>query len=160
VTVSPGNSGHVQRRGISTSVYLHFLAGYHRPSLGHGGLSMRHQHNALMHRTRVAQALYHRAVYVIVQMGRTAVDAEDYDAALYWFELVRTWAPTSLQAEVDACKAVGAAPGLTVRPGPNGPSLTLLHVPRIPDICTLCITQCICMQSSFAESLGLRLHSN
>ena len=50
-----------------------------------------------------------------MQLGRAALSAEELNAALYWFELVRTWAPSSLQAEVERCKAAGAVPFLPVR---------------------------------------------
>ncbi len=43
-----------------------------------------------------------------LQSGQAALAAQQYNAALYWFQLVRTWAPSSLQAEVDLCTAAGA----------------------------------------------------
>ncbi len=49
------------------------------------------------------------------QSGQTALAAQDYNTALYWFELVQTWAPSSLQAEVELCKAAGAIAALPVR---------------------------------------------
>ncbi len=51
-----------------------------------------------------------------VQAGQAALAGEDFNTALYWFKLVRTWAPASLQAEIERCEAVGADPAESVRP--------------------------------------------
>ena len=51
-----------------------------------------------------------------MQAGQTAFAAEQLGVALYWFKLVRTWAPASLQAEVDVCEAAGAVPAIPVGP--------------------------------------------
>ena len=50
-----------------------------------------------------------------MQSGQAALAAEDFDAALYWFALVRTWAPSSLQTEIVRCLAANAVPALPVR---------------------------------------------
>lgn len=48
-------------------------------------------------------------------MGRAALADERFGVALYWLELVRTWAPSSLQTELETCQAAGAVPALPVR---------------------------------------------
>ena len=50
-----------------------------------------------------------------LQMGRAALAVEDFDVALYWFELVQTWAPSALQTEVKLCQGAGAVPAVPVR---------------------------------------------
>lgn len=63
-----------------------------------------------------------------MQAGRAALAAEDVHTALFWFDLVRTWAPSSLQAEVDLCRAAGAMPALSVR-HPLAPLWLCYNVP-------------------------------
>ncbi len=58
-------------------------------------------------------------LYEAMQAGHAALASEDFNAALYCFELVRSWAPASLQAEVATCKAHDAVPALPVRPMPS-----------------------------------------
>ena len=50
-----------------------------------------------------------------MQAGHAAAAANDLNAAAYWFELVHTWAPSSMQDWVDLCNAAGAVPMLPVR---------------------------------------------
>ncbi len=51
-----------------------------------------------------------------MQAGQAALAGEDFNTAIYWFKLVRTWAPASLQAEIERCEAAGADPAESVRP--------------------------------------------
>ena len=52
---------------------------------------------------------------MIIQAGHEAFAANDFNAALYWFELVHTWAPSSVRDEVEFCRVAGAALTLPVR---------------------------------------------
>ena len=78
---------------------------------------------SLTHRTasvcsgQTAQAcrLCNPAAHEVMQAGHAALASGDFNAALYFFKLVRTWAPASLQAEVDLCEAEAAVPALPVR---------------------------------------------
>ncbi len=50
-----------------------------------------------------------------MQAAHAAFATNDFNTALYWFELVHTWAPSSMQDEVELCEAAGALPMLPVR---------------------------------------------
>ncbi len=43
-----------------------------------------------------------------IQAAQAAFAVKDFNAALYWFRAIRTWAPSSWDAEVNQCKAAGA----------------------------------------------------
>ena len=57
----------------------------------------------------------------LLQRAQTAFSAGEYGTAAYWYELVRTWDPKTVEAPLATCEAARAAPALAASASTNNP---------------------------------------